>query len=115
MCHENEEWCKNWWELESSIQNWHEEFDDFSWKHLKVSKICCLMGCFWPKYIMFELIKYRAIIFEWNDWGKILRKADLYLLKWHEEFGKFLPEHIWKAKIWDFYWALLSKVGNVWA
>ena len=23
-----------------------------------------LMGCFWPKYIMFELKKYRGVIFQ---------------------------------------------------
>ena len=37
------------------VQNWHEEFDEFWPKHSKISIICTLMGCFWPKYIMFEL------------------------------------------------------------
>ena len=36
MCHENKEWCKNWRKLDLSIQNLHEEFDDFSPKHLKI-------------------------------------------------------------------------------
>ena len=27
------------------------------------SKIYTLMGCFWPKYVMFELKKYRGVIF----------------------------------------------------
>ena len=55
MSHDNEEWCKNWRGIDLSVHNWHEEFDD-SWpKHSKISKICTLMGCFWPKHIMFEL------------------------------------------------------------
>ena len=50
-----------------------------------------------------------------EDWCKIWRKTDLYFLKWHEEFGKFSPEHIRKSKNWIFSWVLLSKVENVWA
>ena len=50
-----------------------------------------------------------------EDWCKIWRQTDLYFLKWHEEFGKFSPEHIQKSKTWDFYWILSSKVENVWA
>ena len=30
---------------------------------IQVSKIYTLMGCFWRKYIMFELKKYRGAIF----------------------------------------------------
>ena len=29
MCHNNEEWCKNWSGIDFSVQNWHEEFDEF--------------------------------------------------------------------------------------
>ena len=57
MCYDNEEWCKIWKGIHLSVQNWHGEFDEFLHEHLKVSKICTLMGCFWPKYIMFELKK----------------------------------------------------------
>ena len=63
MSLENKEWCKNWRKLGLSMQNWHEEFDDFSPEHLKISKICTLMGCFWPKYIMFELKKVQRSYF----------------------------------------------------
>ena len=56
----------------------------------KVSKIFTLMGSFWTKYIMFELKKYRRVMFDdTEDWCKIWRKTDLCFLKWHEEFGKF--------------------------
>ena len=39
MCHENAEWCKNWREIDFSVQNWHKKFDEFWFKHLKISKI----------------------------------------------------------------------------
>ena len=72
------------------VSNWHEKFYKFWPKHSNVSKICTLMGSFWPKYIMFELKKYRGVMFDGTeDWCKIWRKTDLCFLKWHEEFGKF--------------------------
>ena len=65
-------------------------FDLRAWK---VSKIYSLMGCFWPKYIMFELKKYRGAIFhDTRAWCKIWRKADLWFGKW-QKFGKFSQEH----------------------
>ena len=48
------------------------------------------MGCFWPKYVMFELKKYRGVMFnDTEDWRNIWKKTDLCFKKWHEEFGKF--------------------------
>ena len=57
LCHDNEEWYQIWTGIDLSVQNWHEEFDKFWPEHSKISKICTLTGCFWPKYIMFELKK----------------------------------------------------------
>ena len=58
--------------------------------------------------------KYRGVMFDCTeDWCKIWRQIDLYLLKWHEEFGKFSSEHVRKSKNRVFYWVLLSKVENV--
>ena len=69
MCHDNEEWCKIWSEIDGSVQNWHEEFNHFWLQHSKISIICTLMGCFWPKYIMFEHKKYRGVMFNGTqDW-----------------------------------------------
>ena len=80
------------------------------------TKICILMGCFWPNYIMFELKKYRGVMFHGiEDLRKIWRKIDLGFQKWQEQFSRFSPEHVQKSKKWDFYWVLLSKVENVWA
>ena len=36
MCLDNEEWCKNWRGINLSVQNWHEEFDEFRLEHLKI-------------------------------------------------------------------------------
>ena len=66
MCHDNEEWCKIWRGIDLSVQNWHEEFDEFWPEHSKISKICTLMGCFWPKYIMFELKKVQRSYVWWH-------------------------------------------------
>ena len=61
MSHQNEEWCKIWRGFDLSIQNWDEEFDGFWPEHSKLSKICTLMSCFWPKHIMSELKKVQRI------------------------------------------------------
>ena len=84
-----------------SFQNWHKEFDEFWLENSKVSKIYTLMGCFWPKYIMFELKKmYRGVIFhDTRVWCKIWRKTDIWFGKWHEEFGKFSLEHTKVSKL----------------
>ena len=103
--HETEEGFKLWKGIHLSFQNWHKEFDKFWPEHSKVSRIFTLMGSFWAKYILFELKKYRGVIFhDIEEWCKIWRKTDLLLGKWHEEFGKFSPEHLKVSKLglwWD--------------
>ena len=47
--------CKNWREIDLSIQDWREKFDEFWPEYSKISNICTLIGCLWPKYIIFEL------------------------------------------------------------
>ena len=105
MCHENEEWCKNWRGIDFSVQNWHEQFDEFWFKH---SKICSLIGCLWPKYIMFDLKKYKRVMFNNTEyWCKIWRKTDFCFQKWNQEFGKFSPV-TWKSQNLDFDGILLN-------
>ena len=59
-----------------------DEFEKFWPEHSKISNICTLKGCFWPKYIMLELKKYRGVIFDGTeDWCKIWRRTDLCFLK----------------------------------
>ena len=69
---DTEEWSKIWRWIDLSFQNWHKEFDEVWLKNLKVSIIYTLMGCLWPKYITFELKKYRGAIFhDTRVWCKI--------------------------------------------
>ena len=104
MCHGNEEWSKIWREIDLSVKNWHEEFDEFWSEDSKISKICPLMGRFWPKYKIFELKKYTRLMFnDTPDWYKIWRKTDLCFKKRHDEFGKFSPEHLKVSKL-RFWW-----------
>ena len=93
MCNENEEWYKIWRGIDLSFQNWHEEFDEFWPEHLKVSKIFILMCSFWAKYILFELKKYRRVIFHETEEGyKIWRRIDSLFKNWHKEFDKLWPK-----------------------
>ena len=55
---------QNWKEIDLSFQSWYEKCNKFWPEHSKISKICILMGCFWPKYTIFELEKYRGVIFD---------------------------------------------------
>ena len=115
ISNDTEEWWKIWRGIDLTFQNWQKEFDEFWLENSKVSKIYTLMGCFWPKYIMFELKKYRGATFhDTRVWRKIWRKTDLWFGKWHEEFGKFSPEHAKCSKL-GFHWILLYKVENEWA
>ena len=84
LCHDNEKWCKIWRGIDLSVQNWHEEFDEFWPEHSKISKICTLMGFFWTKNAMFELKKYRGVLLDGTEyWCSIWRKTDLCFQKCH--------------------------------
>ena len=69
------------------------------------SKKFVLIGSLWPKYILFELQKYRGVIFhDTEELCKFWRKADLWFEKRLEKFGKFSPEHLKVSKLrlwWD--------------
>ena len=85
MCHENEEWCKIWRRIDLSVQIWHEEFDELWAKHWKMSEMFNLMGCFWQKYIIFELENYRGVMLNGTkDCCKIWRKTDLCFQERHD-------------------------------
>ena len=69
----------------------------------KSQKFATLMGSFWTKYIMLELKKCGGAMFhDTEGWCKIWRKTDFWPWKWHEEFGKGLPEHskVSKLELW---------------
>ena len=93
MCNDTEESWKIWRRIDLSFPNWHKKFDkwifdnltimNFSLKHLSLKN---LMGCFWPNYIMFELKKYRKVIFhDTREWCKTWRKTVLWSGKWAEK------------------------------
>ena len=57
--------------MQNWIRNWHFRIDmrtllEFLPKHSKISKICTLMGCLWPKYVMFELRKEQRSYVWWH-------------------------------------------------
>ena len=106
---------KIWWKTDFLFQEW-QEFGELLSEQSKISKICTVIGPFCAKCIMFDLKKYRGVIFhDTKESYKIWRKTDFCFQKLHGEFSKFSPEHIWKSINWDFYWVFLSKVENVWA
>ena len=86
--------------IDLPVENWYKVFNR-SWpEHLKISRISTLLGCFWPKYIMFELRNYRRVMFDGTqDWCDVWRKTDLYFQNWLEEFDKFSPKHLKVSKL----------------
>ena len=109
--HETEGGCKIWRGIDSSFQNWHKEFGKF-WPELsKVSKIFTLMGSLWAKYILFELKRYRGIIYHEAEEGyKIWRGIDSSFKNWHKEFDKLWPSQALESlNNFHFNGLLLSK------
>ena len=103
ISHDPEDWCKIWRKTDLLFQKW-QEFGEFWPEHSKVSKICTFIGSYCAKYLMFDLKKYRGVIFhETERWCKIWRKTDLWFGKWHEEYGKFSPEQLKVSKL-GFWW-----------
>ena len=98
--HETEERCKIWRGINLSFQNWHKEFDKIWPEHLKVSKMFILLGSVWAKYVLFELEKYRGIIFyEIEEGYKIFRGIDFSFQNWHKELDKIWLEHLKVSKM----------------
>ena len=80
--HENEEWYEIWWGIDLSARNWHEEFDKFCPEHSKISKICNLIGCFWPKYIMVELKGTKMLLVCYN----LLNSQNIPINQYHQQW-----------------------------
>ena len=92
MSHDTEDRCKIWRKTNLLFQHW-QEFGEFWSEHYKVSKICTLVIPFHAKYIIFDLKKYRGVIFHDTEQScKILKKTRLWFGKWHEDFSRFSPE-----------------------
>ena len=99
MCNDTEEW-KKLEEESTRCFKIEKEIWRILTPALKNIKDYPLMSCFWPNYMVFEIKKYRGVMFDGTeDWCKIWRKADYCFQKWHEEFGKFSPEHSEVSKL----------------
>ena len=124
LCHGNEEWCKIWRGIDLSVQNWHVEFDKFWPEHSKISNIYTLTDCFWPKYLMFELKKYRGVMFGGSEyWFKIWTKNDVRNLpnfyqntfenlKIGTLMGSFYPFIYSRAVLWQ--WRMMQNLKKNW-
>ena len=97
MSHDPEDWCKIWRKSDIllKIRIW--------WiltQALECLKIFTFNGSYYAKYLMFDLKKYRGVIFhDTEEWCKIWRKTDLWFGKLHEEYGKLSPEHLKVSKL----------------
>ena len=87
--------------------------DPSTWrKSQKCSMV--LMGSFWAKYILFELKKYRGVIFhDIEEWCKIWRKTDLWFGKWNEEYGKFSPQYLKVSKLGVWWGPLIQSRKSI--
>ena len=98
MRYDNEEWCKIWNRIDLLFWNWHEQFNKCLLEHSKIPKIYTLMCWFWPKYITFQLKKYKGVMFGCTqDWYKVWRKTGL--LPKIEKFGEFSTENLKVSKL----------------
>ena len=102
MSRDPDDWCKIWRKTNRQFQKW-QEFGKIWLKRSKVFKTCTFICSYCEKCLMFDLKKFRGVIFhDTEEWCKIWRKTDLSFGKWHEKFGKFSPEHskVSKLEIW---------------
>ena len=98
ISHDPKDWCKIWRKTDLLFQKW-QEFGEIWPEHSQVSKTCTFICSYCAKYLMFDLKKYRGVIFhDTEGWYKIWRKTN-----WHEKYGKFSPGH-WKVSKWGFWW-----------
>ena len=70
------------------------------------SKLFTLISSYWAKYMLFELKRYRGVIFHETKERYIIWRnycLNLLLRKWNEEFCKFSPEHLKLSKL-EFWW-----------
>ena len=114
MHYENEEWCKILNKIDLPVQNWHEEFNKCLPEHSKILKICTLFA----KYIMFQLKKYREVIFNGTqDRYKVWRETDLCFQKltwkklepwWHPFFWS------WKCMGFKIYREVICHDNEEW-
>ena len=114
MSHDTEESCKIWRKNDLSFQKW-QDFGEFWFEHLQVSKIWTLIGPFRANYITFDLKKVQRSYLSWH-WRFMQNLRKNWRVVWKMTWGIWqIFTSAYKSQNWDFYWVLLSKVENVWA
>ena len=100
----------------SVSSNWHEEFEEFSPEHLKISKIRTLTSFFRTKYTIFEL---KIIWGSFTWWHLILmqnlKENWLVLSKMRWGIWRILTRALENLKNLHFNGLLLNKVYDLWA
>ena len=113
ISHDPEDWCKIWRKTDLLFQKW-QEYGEIWPEHSQVSKTCTFICSYCVKYLMFEIQKYRGVIFhDTEEWCKIWRKTFVWFGKWHEEYGKFSTEPLKVSKL-EFWWdSLIQSKKNM--
>ena len=90
MCHNTEEWCKIWKVTDLYFKKWHEEFSEFWHNTWKFQNLHFKWAFFDQSISCFHLKKYTVVRRHYTkDRSKLQGKNDLWLHKWHDEFGEF--------------------------
>ena len=110
MSHDPKEWCKIWIKTDLLFQKLQDEFGKLWPKHSKVSKVHWFLLC---KLLMFDLKKYKGVIFHDTD-AKFEEKLTCGL---KNDIGNLANFHQSprKCQNWNFGGVLMSKVENAWA
>ena len=113
MSHDPEHWRKIWRKTDLLFQKW-QEFGEIWPEHSKVYKTCTFICSYCAKYLMFDLKKYRGVIFhDTEGWCKIWRKTDLWFGKWNEEYGKFSPQYLKVSKLGVWWGPLIQSRKSI--
>ena len=77
MSHDPEDWCKIW--RKTDVVSKMTRIWWILTRALKILKICTFNGFFYAKYLIFDLKKYRGVIFhDTEEWYKIGRRIGLF-------------------------------------
>ena len=87
ISHDPEDWCKIWRKTDLLFQKW-QEFGEIWPEHLQVSTTCTFTCSYCAKYLMFDLKKYRVVIFhDTEEWCKIEKVMKNWLAVWKMTWG----------------------------
>ena len=101
MPHDPEDWCQIWRKTDLFFQKW-QQFGEIWLEHSKVSKTCTFICSYCAKYLIFDLKKFRGVIFHdtegwckvwkmtWGIWQSFTRALES--LKIGTWMGSFYPK-----------------------